>query len=167
MTGIGTLTKNLIEKEIGKLWTATVAKAVSVDYGKNFCSVTIKNTVGGNEVTLRDLPVMYPSTSAGTLMTAISEGDLVLVIFGKWNIREQIAEDDIGAVNEETVFSVNNGIVIPGIFSQSGGPPYILQENEIVLRHSSGAGIKLSGDGEIKIVAKKLDICDMNEGYEL
>ena len=167
MTGIGTLTKNLIEKEVGRLWTATVAKVVSVDYGKNLCSVTIKNTVGGNEVTLRDLPVMYSSTSAGTLMLAISEGDLVMVIFGKWNIREQIAGDGIDTVNEETIFSINNGIVIPGIFSRSEGVPYVLQENEIVLRHSSGAGIKMSGDGEIKIVAKKLDICDMNEGYEL
>ncbi|WP_421908277.1 Gp138 family membrane-puncturing spike protein [Methanolacinia petrolearia] len=167
MTGIGMLAKNLIEKEVGRLWTATVAKVVSVDYEKNLCSVTIKNTVGGNEVTLRDLPVMYPSTSAGTLMLAISEGDLVLVIFGKWNIREQIAGDGIDTVNEETIFSINNGIVIPGIFSQSEGVPYILQEKDIVLRHSSGAGIKLSGDGEIKIVAKKLDICDMSEGYKL
>lgn len=167
MAGIGTLTKNLIEKEIGKLWTATVAKVISVDYEKNLCSVIIKNTVAGNVVTLKDLPVMYPSTSAGTLMLAISKGDLVLVIFGKWNIREQLAGDDIGTVNEKTSFSINNGIVIPGIFSSSENLPYVLQENEIVIRHSSGAGIKFSGDGEIRIVAKKVDILDMNLGYEL
>ncbi len=161
MTGIGPLTKSLIEKEIGKLWTATVAKVVSVDYEKNLCSVILSNTVAGNEVTLKDLPIMYPSSTAGNMMMALSKGDLVLVIFGKWNIREQLAGN---TVNEQTTFSVNNGIVVPGVFSS---PPYILQENEIVIRHSSGAGIKFSGDGEVRIVAKKVDMLDMNQGYEL
>ncbi|MBN2734710.1 MAG: hypothetical protein JXQ82_07640 [Methanomicrobiaceae archaeon] len=161
MNNIGTLTKSLIEKEIGKLWTATVAKVVSVDYEKNICSVTLKNTVAGNEVTLQDLPIMYPSSAAGCLMMALSVDDLVLVIFGKWNVREQLAGD---TVNEQTIFSINNGIVIPGVFSS---PPYTLQENEIMIRHSSGAGMKISGDGDIRIVAKKVDMLDMSQGYEL
>lgn len=164
MNGIGALIRDLIDKRIKKLWTATVAQVVSVDYANNLCTVTLKSTVGGNEVILEDLPIMYPSTTAGTLMMALSEGDLVMVLFGKYNIREQLASGDVTAVNEKATFSVNNGIVIPGVFSS---PPYVLQEDEIVIRHSSGAGIKFSGDGAVKIVAKELDVQDMNEGYEL
>ena len=160
-------TLDLIQSEIGKLSTAAVG-VVDTFYTETLTAdIKLKNKIGKVEVLLPGVPIAYPSSSAGAMLWTLAEGDLVLLVFTKWDVKELLKDVDACDVNETLKFSVNNAVAIPGLFARANDPPYQLRENEIVIRHSSGAGIKFSGDGVVKIVAKDFNVQDMNLGAEL
>jgi len=157
-------TLDLIQSEIGKLSTAAVGIVDTFYPDSLTADIRLKNK---SEVLLPKVPVAYPSSSAGSMLWSLAEGDLVLLIFTKWDVKKLLKDKEACEVNENLRFSVNNAVAIPGLFSQASDIPYQLQEGEIVIKTSSGSGMKFHGDGEIKIVAKSFEVLDMNEGYEL
>ena len=162
MSGIGELVKALSRAEVDKLWTITAAVVDSVNYSANTADVRILNLFSddGEPVRLKGLPVVYLSSSAGTFMSALSKGDQVLVLFGRYSLSQQILTESL---NEGARFSMNNGVVLAGFFSKNV-PPYTLSEGDLLIRHKSGAGIRIDANGDMKIVAKSVNFIKLGNG---
>ncbi len=162
MSGIGELIKSLSRAEIDKLWTITAAVVDSVNYSENTADVRVINLLSddGEPVRLKSLPVVYLSSSAGTFMAALSKGDQVLVLFGRYSLSQQIMK---GTLNESNCFSMNNGVVLAGFFSKNV-PPYTLNEGDLLIRHKSGAGLRIDANGDMKIVAKSVNFIKLGNG---
>jgi hypothetical protein len=105
-------------------------------------------------------------------------GDIVLVAFTKQDLEQQLLNRDVVPVNERHQFSINNAVVIAGLYTLADTPPAVAEDEvllhhvsgteyrirqtgDIEIIHHSGAGITISGDGAISITAKSVDFREL------
>lgn len=146
----------LVDSKLDELNTVALGIITQVDLQKLRCNVKLKHKIQGNEIELFDVPVAVPKFHDSSLIFAPKEGDIVLVIFSKYEIQEQLDSHAVVDVNELLKFNLNNAIVIAGIYTAVDEVPTIDQE-EILLWHKTGAYIKFRQDGSLEIKASRVD----------
>lgn len=92
----------------------------------------LKNRVQGNKIELFDVPVACLRSGVGTIYVPLNVGDIVLVLFSKYELDEQLKDRQVVDVNQVLKFDLNNAVVLGGVFTQADGIPSI-QEDKINL----------------------------------
>jgi|Deesub1362B_J571_1020462.scaffolds.fasta_scaffold00598_17 hypothetical protein len=139
-----------IDRKLARMNTVALGIITQVDLQKFRCNVKLKNKVHGKEVELFDVPIAIQKFSSGSVIITPSEGDVVVIIFSKHELEEQLKNKQVVQVNEILRFSINNAIVIAGIHTLVEPIPGIAQD-EILIQHKSGNYIKFQQDGRIMI----------------
>jgi hypothetical protein len=146
----------LIDSKLEEINTVSFGIVTQVDLSKMRCNVKLKHRIHGNEIELFDVPLAVQKFSDSALIIAPKEGDIVLVLFSKYELEEQIKNREIVDVNELLKFNLNHACVIAGIFTAVDSLPS-MNEDEILIWHKSGAYIKFKQDGSLEIKAKRVD----------
>ena len=139
----------LVESKIDEVNTAALGKITKVDLSKLRCNVKLKHRIQGNEIELFDVPVAVPKFHDSSIIVAPKEGDIVLVVFSKYELEEQLKNKDIVDVNELLKFNINNAVILFGIYTMVDEIPSELDEEVILIRHKSGNYILLDKDENI------------------
>ena len=156
--------RKLIEEELEDVETVALGIITQVDLQKPRCNVKLKHKIKGQEIELFDVPIVFPKFHGSSIIFAPHEGDVVLVVFSKYELEEQLKNRETVAVNEIFRFNVNNAIVIAGVYTLVDKIPPI-QEDEILIWHRTGAYIKFKADGSIEIRGKSINIReDLTDG---
>lgn len=142
--------RKLIDIKLDNLNTVALGVITQVDLTKMRCNVKLKHKIQGNEIELFDVPIACLKSSAGTIIIPPTEGDVVLVIFSKYELEEQLKNKETVDVNELLKFNLNNAIVFGGLFTLVDSIPAI-NEDEILIQHKSENYIKFQQDGKIVI----------------
>ena len=142
--------RKLIDIKLDNLNTVALGIVTQVDLSKLRCNVKLKHKVQGNEIELFDVPISCLKSSAGTILVSPTEGDVVLVLFSKYELEEQLKNKDVVDVNELLKFNLNNAIVVAGVYTGVDTIPAI-GKDEILIEHKSGNYIKFTQDGRIII----------------
>lgn len=119
-----------IEAKLNRLNTVSLGIITQVDNSKLRCNVKLKHKIQGSEIELFDVPIACLKSSVGTIYIPLQEGDIVLVLFSKYELEEQLKDKQAVAVNELLKFNINNAIVLGGVFTLADSIPS-LQENKI------------------------------------
>jgi len=142
--------KKLIDVKLDNINTVALGIITQVDLKKLRCNVKLKHKIQGNEIELFDVPFAFPKFNDCSVIIAPKEGDVVLVIFSKYELEEQLKNREPVDVNELLRFNINNAIIIAGVYTQVDSIPS-LQQDEILILHKSGNYIKFQQDGKIVI----------------
>ncbi|ADB58529.1 hypothetical protein [Archaeoglobus profundus] len=142
--------KKLIDVKLDNINTVALGIITQVDLKKLRCNVKLKHKIQGNEIELFDVPIACLKSSAGTIVISPAEGDIVLVLFSKYELVEQLKNKEAVDVNELLKFNLNNAIVFGGLFTLVDSIPTI-GKDELLIEHKSGNYIKFQQDGKITI----------------
>jgi len=140
----------MIEDLLEDVETVALGIITYVDLTKLRCNVKLKHKIRGQEIELFDIPIAFPKFNDCSVIIAPKEGDVVLVVFSKYELEEQLKNREPVDVNELLKFNINNAIVIAGIYTLVDSVPTINQD-EILILHKSGNYIKFQQDGKIII----------------
>ena len=156
--------RKLIDIKLDNLNTVALGIVTQVDLSKLRCNVKLKHKVQGNEIELFDVPLALQRFRGSVIIVAPHEGDVVLVIFNKYELEEQLKNRKPVDVNELFKFSLNHAIVVAGVYTSIDAIPKIKDE-EILIWHRTGAYIKFMSDGGIEIRGKYVNIRqDLTDG---
>jgi len=114
-----------IEMKVSRINTIALGIITQVDHSKLRCNVKLKHKIRGREIELFDVPVACLKSSVGTIYIPLQEGDIVLVLFSKYELEEQLKNKQTVAVNELLKFNINNAIVFAGVFTLAESIPEI------------------------------------------
>ena len=137
--------KKLIDVKLDNINTVALGIITQVDLSKMRCNVKLKHKIQGQEIELFDVPIALPKFNDCVIAIAPKEGDVVLVVFSKYELEEQLKNREPVDVNELLRFNINNAIIIAGVYTQVDSIPS-LQQDEILILHKSGHEIKLNPD---------------------
>ena len=140
----------LIDEILEDVETVALGIITQVNLSKLRCNVKLKHKIRGQEIELFDVPIAFPKFNDCSVIIAPKEGDVVLVVFSKYELEEQLKNREPVDVNELLKFNINNAIVIAGIYTLVDSIPSISQD-EILILHKSGNYIKFQQDGKIII----------------
>jgi len=142
--------RKLIDIKLDNLNTVSLGVITQVDLSKLRCNVKLKHKIQGNEIELFDVPIAVQKFADSSIIVAPKEGDVVIVLFSKYELEEQLKNKEVVDVNELLKFNINDAIVIAGIYTMVDQIPQ-LNQDEIIIQHSSGNYIKFQQDGKIVI----------------
>ena len=148
--------RKLIDIKLDHLNTVTLGIITQVDLQNMRCNVKLKHKIQGNEIELFNVPIAFQKFDDSAIIMAPREGDIVLVLFSKYELEEQLKDRNIVDVNEFHLFDINNAIVIGGLYTAVDQVPSINQD-EILIQHKTGAYIKFKQDGSLEIKASRVD----------
>ncbi len=117
--------EKLIDKKLEGINTVALGIITQVDHSKLRCNVKLKHKIRGQEIELFDVPIACLKSSVGTIYIPLKEGDVVLVLFSKNQLEEQLKNKQAVAVNEMLKFNINNAIVFGGVFTLAESIPEI------------------------------------------
>jgi len=137
--------RKMIEDLLEDVETVALGIITYVDLTKLRCNVKLKHKIRGQEIELFDVPIAFPKFNDCSVIIAPKEGDVVLVVFSKYELEEQLKNREPVDVNELLKFNINNAIVIAGIYTLVDSVPAVNQD-EILIQHKSGHEIKLNSD---------------------
>lgn len=136
-----------IEAKLNRLNTVALGIVTQVDNSKLRCNVKLKHKIQGNEIELFDVPIACLKSSVGTIYIPLQEGDVVLVLFSKYELEEQLKDKQAVAVNELLKFNINNAMVFCGVFTLADSIPS-LQPNKINII----GDVYINGDLDFKTI---------------
>lgn len=149
--------RKLVDIKLDNLNTVALGIVTQVDLSKMRCNVKLKHKIQGNEIELFDVPIALQKFRGSVIIAAPHEGDVVLVLFSKYELEEQLKNREPVDVNELFKFNLNNAVVIAGIYTSLDAIPQVNDE-EILIWHRTGAYIKFMSDGGIEIRGKYVNI---------
>jgi len=154
--------RDRIREETTSMWTS--ALGVVVNGGSSRVDVKLKHRIKVNDETvtfpvLTDVPVVWPCSSAFHVASYLERGDVVLLVFTKFNKHGMLESSQDLVVADDRMFDYNDVICIPGFFLSSTTPN--VSSGEAILQHSSGSYIKFNSDGGITIYCKSLNVNEM------
>lgn len=169
---------NAATRAVDRVNTCRVGILTQVDLPRLRCDVVLKGLTQGQRVELFEVPIAVQGCHGSALIVAPKVGDIVLVAFTKQDLEQQLKTRDVVPVNERHQFSINNAVVIAGLYTLADTPPAvgedeallhhasgteyrIRQTGDIEITHHSGAGIKISGDGVITVTRKQIEYVDL------
>lgn len=156
--------KKLVDIKLDNINTVALGVVTRVDLSKMRCNVKLKHKIQDNEIELFDVPIALNRFYGSAIIITPKEGDIVLVLFNKYELDEQLKNRDVVNVNELLKFNLNYAIVIAGVYTSIDAIPHVSNE-EILIWHRSGAYIKFFSDGSIEIRAKSVNIReDLSDG---
>jgi len=141
----------LIDKKLEGINTVALGIITQVDLPKMRCNVKLKHKIQGNEIELFDVPVAVPKFHDSCIILAPKEGDIVLVLFSKYELEEQLKNKQAVAVNELLKFNINNAIVVAGMFTLVDTVPAELDEESVLIKHKQGSYVKIDSQGNIEV----------------
>ncbi len=109
--------EKLKERWFDELETVALGVVTWVDHSKFRCNVKLKNRIQGYEVELFNVPIACLKSSVGLVYVPLKENDVVIVLFSKYELEEQLKNRDVVDVNELVKFDINNAIALSGIFT--------------------------------------------------
>ncbi|AIY89883.1 Gp138 family membrane-puncturing spike protein [Geoglobus acetivorans] len=115
----------LIDAKLDNINTVALGIVTQVDNSRLRCNVKLKHKIQGNEIELFDVPIACLRSSVGTIYVPLREGDVVLVLFSKYELEEQLKNRDTVAVNELLRFNINDALVFGGLFTLADSIPSI------------------------------------------
>lgn len=142
--------KKLIDVKLDNINTVALGIITQVDLSKMRCNVKLKHKIQGQEIELFDVPIAFLKFNDCSIIIAPKEGDVVLVVFSKYELEEQLKNKDAVDVNELLKFNLNNAIIFCGLFTLVDSIPSI-GKDEILIQHKSKNYIKFQQDGKIII----------------
>lgn len=175
---LGQAILNAATRAVDRVNTCRVGVLSQVDLPRLRCNVLLKGLLQGQQVELFEVPIAVQAYHGSVLIVAPKVGDVVLVTFTKQDLERQLKTRDVVPVNERHQFSINNAVVIAGLYTLADTPPTV-GEDEVLLHHASGteyrirqtgdieithhtgAGITITGDGAIIITAKSVDFLEL------
>lgn len=175
---LGQAILNAATRAVDRVNTCRVGVLTQVDLPRLRCNVLLKGLLQGQQVELFEVPIAVQAYHGSALIVAPKVGDIVLVAFTKQDLEQQLLNRDVVPVNERHQFSINNAVVIAGLYTLADTPPAvgedevllhhvsgteyrIRQTGDIEITHHSGAGITISGDGAVTITAKSVDFREL------
>ena len=169
----------LIDIKLDNINTVALGIITSVDLTKLRCNVKLKHKIQGQEIELFDVPIAFPKFNDCSVIIAPKEGDVVLVVFSKYELEEQLKNREPVDVNELLKFNINNAIAIAGIYTLVDSVPAVNQDeiliqhksgheiklnlDEIIIKHSSGTQVKIDNIGNAKLENSNGDYIQLEE----
>jgi len=139
--------RKLVDIKLDNINTVCLGKITQVDLYKLRCNVKLKHKIQGNEIELFDVPIACLKASAGTIFIPPAEGDIVLVLFSKYELEEQLKNKDVVDVNELLKFNLNNAIVFGGVFTLADSVPSIKPDKINII-----GDVYIDGDLDFKTI---------------
>ena len=99
--------KKLIDVKLDNINTVALGIITQVDLSKMRCNVKLKHKIQGNEIELFDVPIAFPKFNDCVIAIAPKEGDVVLVVFSKYELEEQLKNREPVDVNELLRFNID------------------------------------------------------------
>jgi len=139
--------RKMIEDLLDDVETVALGIVKSVDLTKLRCNVRLKHKIKGQEIELFDVPIACLKSSVGVIFVPPKEGDVVLVVFSKYELEEQLKSRDVVDVNEFLKFNINNAIVFGGVFTLADSLPKILPDRINII-----GDVYVDGDLDFKTI---------------
>lgn len=157
MRGLVDNIRRLIEKYLQRMNTVSLGIVTSVHLDRQTVDLRLKYSVAGQEIPLFEVPYLYPSYRGSTIAIAPGEGDVVVVIFTKRDLEALLRDRSIVSVSEESLFDLNNAIVLCGVLTKDDPPPDV-KDGEILISHKSGSYIRFKDNGDIDVKTDKFEV---------
>jgi hypothetical protein len=146
----------LIEDRIQKVNTLAMAVITKVDLARWQADIRLKHKIQDVTLDLTAVPIALQSYGTGAIHIAPAIGDVVLVGFSKHEIRKQLRNRDVVAVNELVLHNLNHAVIISGIHAESDTVPAVAA-GEILISHKTGAYLKFKNDGSMEFKIKEVN----------
>jgi hypothetical protein len=152
----------LIDAKIARLNTLDPAVVTGVNLDAWTVNVRLKHRRRGREIALNAVPLAPQRYGAGTLWIAPAVGDVVLVAYSRYDLKQQLKNLDIVDVNEAIACHLAHAIVIAGLVPRTAAVPAV-PAGGILLQHQSGAGLEIDADGNLTIRAAHISLRSIDE----
>lgn len=146
-----------IGRQVAKINTLAIGKITKVDLITWRADVRLKAKVGDQEIEIANVPIALQKFGAGAVHIAPTVGDIVLIGFSTREVKKQLRNRDIVAVNELVLHNVNHAIILSGIYVDSDTVQPI-SAGEMLISHKSGSYLKFKVDGGIEIYSPSSDV---------
>lgn len=113
MTSTGHLLKDVIQDEIGDVWTTVPGTVTNVHEDELKIDVNFKVKWNDNPIRLYDVRILYPQGNGAKIMYKVSQNDHVLLVFSKYVI-DSLQSEGYTNVDVDDVFDVNDVVALPG-----------------------------------------------------
>ncbi len=139
--------RKLVDIKLDNLNTVCLGKITQVDLTRLRCNVKLKHKIQGNEIELFDVPIACLKSSVGVIFVPPEEGDIVLILFSKYELEEQLKNKEVVDVNELLKFNLNNAIVFSGVFTLADSIPSIKPDKINII-----GDVYIDGDLDFKTI---------------
>lgn len=139
--------RKLVDIKLDNINTVALGIVTKVDLSRMRCNVKLKHKIQGNEIELFDVPVACLKSSVGVVFIPPNEGDVVLVLFSKYELDEQLKNKDAVDVNELLKFNLNNAIAFGGVFTLTDQIPNIKPDKINII-----GDVYIDGDLDFKTI---------------
>jgi len=112
----------LSERQVQKVNTIDLVIVKSVDLDTMRADVVLKRKVGGKVIKILGCPVFGLGSSTSSMISIPKDGDVMIIMYAKYELDEQLKRRDTQTINEMTFFDLNNAFLIGGVFSISTLP---------------------------------------------
>jgi len=169
MTDITKKIEKLVDLKLRMVNTVALGILTDVNLTKLRCNVLLKHKIQGKTIELYDVPIALQKYHDSVIVVTPKVGDVVLVIFSKHELEEQLKDKKPAPANEKFLFSLNNAIVVAGIYTATDKLPelkedsilikhtkdnqMLITEDEILIKHAENSLVSITED-EIKILHK-------------
>jgi len=145
----------IINERFNSLWTIAPFKVLSVDRLNFRCDLKMKYTYNGVDVLAPAARIWFPRGGDSIIMYPIKEGDTVLVLFSKINLKTAIVDDKYRDADTIVSYSLEDAIVLGAfVLDSEFGEAIYDDENYEVPEH----GLNLISDEKVKIDAPCIDL---------
>lgn len=150
----------VIRANLDRVNTLDLGIITRVDLENWTASVRLKHRRQGREIELLGVPIAPQRYGAGALWIAPAVGDVVLVAYTRYDLREQLKNRNIVDVNEQITCHPAHALVIAGPVPQTDPVPAV-PEGGVLLQHKSGAAIEIDAEGNMTIRAKHISFQEL------
>ena len=152
---LGQTINRVVQANLDRINSLDIGIITRVDLETWTASVRLKHRRQGREIELRGVPIAPQRYGAGALWIAPAVGDVVLVAYTRYDLREQLKNRNVVDVNEQIVCHPSHALVIAGLVPQTDPIPAV-PDGGILLQHKSGAAIEIDAEGNMVIRAKHI-----------
>ncbi len=150
---LGKTINRVVQANLDRINSLDVGIISRVNLDTWTASVRLKHRRQGREIELQGVPIAPQRYGAGSLWIAPAVGDVVLVAYTRYDLREQLKNRNVVDVNEQITCHPAHALVIAGLVPQTDPVPAV-PDGGILLQHQSGAAIEIDADGNMTIRAK-------------
>lgn len=140
---------NMVDRKLAGINTVDVAILTEFDPATYRANVQLKRKVNGTTVEIFNVPVMFPYYNGCAFVIHPAPGDVVLVVYSKFEVEEQLINRDVVEVNGVLRFDLNNAVVIGGLVTTQD-LPVAIGVDEAGMFHKSGSYLKFKANGDIE-----------------
>lgn len=99
---------------------------------------------------ISNVPVVWPGNSLGSLSFPLTRGDGVLILFSERSLDEWLSSGKDVAPDDDRMFSLNDAIAIPGLFSFDAKSTIDNNDDMQISYKGKSVFIRKNGDVEVK-----------------
>jgi hypothetical protein len=164
---LATVISQALASVIGSLHSAMPGQIESYDYKMAKADVlpllnrTFEDGTIMTMPVVKNIPVIWPRTSQGSITFPLQRGDGVLLIFSERSLDEWLSQGGSVAPKDQRTFDLSDAIAIPGLYSfaaqmstQANNEDFkiIFKDQSITLKGDSSGEILIGKDAVTKLV---------------